>query len=276
MRPLWKGAISFGLVNIPVRLYAATERKDPQFHYIHRVCGSPVRYVKWCPYCGREVPAGEMVWGYEYEKGKHVLFGEEELERIPSPVPRTITIEDFIDVREIDPIYYDKTYFLEPAGGGAKAYALLRRAMKESGRVALARVAVRSKETLATVRLYGDGVLVMETMFWPDEIRSARTLDVPAEDETADREAQMARTLVDMLSAAFDPSKYRSERRERLQELIDAKIEGREVEGVRAPEAAKVIDLMEALRRSIAGAENKRAAEAATTAPERPAAGPVQ
>ncbi|MGE5485232.1 MAG: Ku protein [Ignavibacteriales bacterium] len=267
MRPLWKGAISFGLVNIPVRLYAATERKDPQFHYLHQVCGSPVKYLKWCPYCDREVRSEEIVWGYEYEKGKYLVFREDELEGIPSPAPRTITIEDFVDIREIDPVYFDKTYFLEPAEGGERAYALLRGAMRDSGRIAVARVAIRSKESLATVRQYGDGILVMETMFWPDEIRSAAALSVPAGDEMGEREAQMARTLVEMLSGAFDPAKYRSERRERLGEMIEAKMEGRGVEAPRPPEAAKVVDLMEALKRSIAGAEEKRARDGGTQVP---------
>lgn len=257
MRPLWKGSISFGLVNIPVRLYAATGRKDPRFHYIHRACGSPIKYVKWCTHCGREVSGDEIAWGHEYEKGKYVLLSDEDLESIPSPVARTVTIEDFVEASRIDPIHFDRSYFLEPADGGGRAYGLLRRAMKDSGRVALARVAIRSKESMATLRLYGDRVLVMATMFWPDEIRGAESLDVPLVDEVSEREAQMARTLVEMLSTEFDPSKYRSERRERLEAVIDAKVAGRDVE-VRPPEAAKVVDLMEALRRSIAGAENER------------------
>jgi DNA end-binding protein Ku len=231
-----------------------------------------VKYLKWCPYCNKEVQAKEIVWGYEYEKGQYLVFQEDELEAIPSPAPRTIVIEDFVDIREIDPVYFDKTYFLEPAEGGQRAYALLRGAMRDSGRIAVARVAIRSKESLATVRQYGEDVLAMETMFWPDEVRSAAALSVQAGDEAGEREAQMARTLVEMLSGAFDPAKYRSERRERLEEMIRAKTEGRRVETVRPPEAAKVVDLLEALKVSIAGAEGRRAREGDNQVPasERP------
>ncbi|NPV70919.1 MAG: Ku protein [Firmicutes bacterium] len=273
MRPIWKGSISFGLVTIPVRLYAATERKDPKFNYLHQPCGSPVRYLKWCPYCNREVPAEEIVWGYEYEKGRYVLLNEEDLNMVPAPEARALTIEDFIDIREIDPIYYDKTYFLEPGDGGARAYALLRQAMLDRGRIALARVALRSRETLATIRVYGGQVLVMETMMWPDEIRDTAGLQIPALGDVDRREAQMAQTLVDTLSAPFEPARYRSRGRERLVELIEAKVQGREIQEPRLPEAAKVVDLMEALKKSIARAGEGRptspAAEAGGAAGER-------
>jgi DNA end-binding protein Ku len=264
---LWKGAISFGLVNIPIRLYAATERRDPRFHYLHGECGSPIRYVKWCPYCKREVPAEEVVWGYEYERDKYVLFTDEELEALQAVPQKTIAIEDFIDMREVDPIFFDRAYFLEPVEGGARAYALLRRAMDESGRVAVARVAIRSKETLATVRTYGARALVMETMFWPDEVRPGESLAIPFGDEPEDREVQMATTLVNMLSSPFEPSKYRSDRRERLTRAISAKVEGRGVEAIRAPGVEGIADLAEALRHSIEAAQRRRTGGAA---------GPVQ
>lgn len=261
MRPVWKGSISFGLVTIPVRLYAATERRDPKLSHLHRTCGSPIRHVKWCPHCGREVPAEEIATGYEYEKGRYVLLSDEDLESIPAPEARALTIEDFVDIREVDPIYYDKTYFVELAEGGARAYSLLREAMRGRGRAAVARVALRSRETLAAIRLYGDTTLVMETMLWPDEVRDPAALQVPAGDQLDPREVQMAQMLVDMLSAPFDPSRYRSAARERLISIINARIRGREVQAPPAPEAERVVDLMEALKRSIARAGEGRAGE---------------
>lgn len=252
MRALWKGAISFGLVNIPVRLYAATEKQGVRFNYLHGECNTPVRYRKWCDTCDREVGQDEIVKGYEYARGQYVVLRDEDFERVPLPTARAVEIVDFVKLTEIDPIYYDKTYFLEPEEGAIKAYALLRRAMDDTGRIALARVAVRTRETLATVRVYQDQALVMETMFYPDEVREPRALEhIFATPALADREVDMAVQLVDNLSAPFEPEKYTDQYRAALRGIIRQKIEGDEVARVERPGRAPVIDLMEALRASI-------------------------
>jgi len=261
LRALWKGAISFGLVNIPVRLYAATEKKDVKFNYLHAECGTPVRYLKWCPTCNREITPEEISYGYEYEKGRYVTIKDEDLEGLPSRQAKTVDIIDFVDLAEIDPIYYDKTYFLEPAEGGEKAYALLRQTMEESGKIGIAKVAIRSKESLACVRVYEDGVLVMETMFYPEEIRSGQALTgIHGQYQVDTRELDMAKMLVRGLTAPFEASKYQSDYRARLRELIQAKIEGQEITEAPQPEMGRVIDLMEALRRSVEAVQQDRGA----------------
>jgi len=259
VRALWKGAISFGLVNIPVRLYAATEKKDVKFNYLHSQCGTPVRYLKFCPTCNREITQEEIVYGHEYEKGRYVTIKDEDLESIPAAQAKSVDIIDFVDLAEIDPIYFEKTYFLEPAEGGEKAYTLLRETMEESGKIGIAKVTIRTKESLACVRAYGDGVLVMETMFYPDEIRSAESIaGVRGEWQVDRREVEMANLLVSSLTAQFDPEKYQSGYRQRIRELIEAKIAGQEVTLAPRPEMGRVIDLMEALKRSVAAVQAER------------------
>lgn len=259
MRSLWKGAISFGLVNIPVKLYAATERKDLKFNYLHETCHTPIRYRKWCPSCDREVGAEEIVWGYEYEKGKYVVLRDEDFERVPLSTTKTIDIIDFVNLEEIDPIFFDKTYYLEPAEGGFKAYSLLRRAMEETGRVAVAKVVIRTKESLAAIRVYRGSALAMETMFFPDEVRSAEELaGINEEPRLHDNEIKMAVSLIGSLSGHFEATRYENEYRKALRALVEEKIAGREVAEVTAPETTKVVDLMEALRASIRLAEEER------------------
>ncbi len=268
MRTLWKGAITFGLVYIPVKLYAATEHKALKFHYLHEPCKTPVQYRKFCPTCGREVDRDEIVWGYEYAKGQYVILREEDFSHIPVPSTKVVDIVEFVDLTEIDPVYYDKTYFLEPVEGGLKAYGLLRRTMRETGRVAVAKVAIRTKESLAAIRVYQDRVLAMDTMFWPDEIRDWAELEgLAAEAPVNDNEMKMAKTLVDTLAGPFEPGKYTDEYRRALLEMVHAKIEGREVFAAREPEAAKVMDLMEALRASVKLAEEGRGQAGATGGP---------
>ncbi|HEY3314871.1 MAG TPA: Ku protein, partial [Bacillota bacterium] len=238
---------------------AATEHKDLRFHYLHEPCKTPVQYRKFCPSCQREVDQEEIVWGYEYAKGQYVILREEDFSHIPVPSTKVVDIVEFIDLAEIDPIFYDKTYFLEPAEGGLKAYGLLRRTMQETGRVAVAKVAIRTKESLAAIRVYQDRVLAMETMFWPDEIRDWAELEgLATEAAPNDNEVKMAKTLVDTLAGPFEPGKYDNEYRRALLEMVHAKIEGREVFAVREPEAARAMDLMEALRASVKLAEEHR------------------
>lgn len=283
MRSLWKGALSFGLVNIPVKLYAATESRDVHFHLLHRVCHTPIRYRRVCPACDREVEGEEIARGYELANGEYVLVEDEDLAALPLPSGRAVEILDFVRLDEIDPVYFEKTYYLEPADGGAKAYALLREVMRRRGRVALAKVALRHKESLACVRVFGGadgagagarggegggaGVLVLETMFYPDEVRSFAELESarrPA--EVAERELAMAEHLVESLSVAFDPERYRDDYREALLRVIEEKARGREVVAPEVREPARVIDLVAALEESIRRAEARRGAAPGTPA----------
>lgn len=251
MHSLWKGAISFGLVNIPVRLYTATEKKDLKFRYLHAACRTPIRYERVCPACNREVGQEEIVWGYEYEKDKFVVLDQADFESIPLETTRTIDILDFVSLEEIDPIFFEKSYYLEPGDGGQKAYALLKKAMRETGKIAVAKVVIRSKESLAVVRVHGKA-LVMETMFYPDEIRSTEALaNLEAEPALHENEITMATMLISNLSASFEPDKYTNEHRETLMELINARIQGEKFETPPPREQGRVIDLMAALEASL-------------------------
>lgn len=261
MRSMWKGAISFGLVNIPVKLYTATEKKDVKFNYLHSVCKTPVQYQKVCPVCQREVPMEEIVRGYEYQKGKYVLIAEEDLENLPAATARAVEILDFIDLAEIDPLYYDKSYYLTPNEGGQKAYALLKKAMQDTGKIAIAKVVIRSKQSLAAIRVHQEA-LVMETMFFPEEIRSTKFLaELDYQTELHDNELKMAISLINSLAATFDPEKYNNEYRAALMEVIQAKIAGEEISIPAQAPTGKVIDLMEALKASIQLAKTEKTAQ---------------
>lgn len=267
MRPIWKGALSFGLVYIPVKMYSATEKKDIRFHYLHRKCHTPIQYRRWCPACDTEVALADVVRGYEYEKDRYVVLEDEELLSEPADGGRSVNLLDFIDLTEIDPVYYDKTYYLAPADGGQKPYELLRRAMDEMGKVAVARVTVRTRETLAVVRVKGR-VLVMNTMLYPDEVRNPDILpELDYQVRLHENEGKMARSLVESLAAPFDPARYPDKRREALQEIIRAKVAGEALVSPAPSERAQVVDLVEALKQSIAKAKEDRG----TTAGPRPA-----
>lgn len=272
MRSMWKGSISFGLVTIPVKLYAATESKDVRFNLLHDECRTPIQYRKVCPNCDREVAQEEIVRGYEYEKGRYVIVRDEDLEAIPVAAARTLDIVDFVRLDQIDPIYFDKTYYLEPGEGGAKAYALLRRAMEETGRIAIARVVIRSKESLAAIRVFNNGVLAMETMHFPDEVRSPAGLTGIVAPELRPQELDMATGLIASLSSGdFTPEKFENEYRQAVLDVIAAKAAGEDVVQAAEPvERGRVVDLMEALRASIRQAEEARGAEAGA-----PATGPA-
>lgn len=276
MRAMWKGAISFGLVTIPVKLYAATEEKDLHFKQLHKRCGTPIRYKKFCPTCETEVEADQIIKGYEIEKERYVTVEEEELEAIPVAASRALEIVDFINLSEIDPVFYDKTYYLEPGDGGSKPYALLRRAMEETGRIAVAKVVMRSKESLAAIRVFREGVLAMETMHFPDEVRSPAGLKGIVEPELRPQELEMAKSLVVSLSSPFDPAKYQNEYRDAVLQLISAKAHGEQpLEAAAEPKAGRVVDLMDALRASIQAAEAERGGAApAAEAPAVAAAAP--
>ena len=262
LRAMWKGTISFGLVTIPVKLYAATESKDLRFNLLHEPCQTPIQYRKFCPSCEREVESGEIVKGYEFDRGRYVTLREEDFESIPLAARRTLEIVAFVRLSEIDPVYFDKTYYLEPGEGGAKAYALLRHAMEVTGRVAVARVVLRAKESLAALRVFRDGVLAMETMHFPDEVRSVAGLTGIAQPDLRPQEIEMATGLIESLTMPFTPERFENEYRKELLELIQDRIAGAPPAAPGpVPEQGRVVDLMEALRASIRAAEQQRAAQ---------------
>lgn len=264
MRTLWKGAISFGLVNVPIKMYTATEQKEIKFNYLHEKCKTPIKYERRCPTCNVEVSSEEIVWGYEFQKGQYVVLKEEDFERLPDGNTKTIDIIDFVDLTEIDPIYFEKSYYLEPNQGGEKAYALLRRAMQETGKIAIARVTIRSKETLVVLRVY-QNVLAMATIFYPDEIRSTAGLTgVQTEPSLHENEVTMANNLISNLSSHFNPTKYTNRYRDNLMAVIQTKITGGDVAVTPERETGKIIDLMEALRASIAATENQQPTKGAS------------
>ena len=254
MKTIWKGAISFGLVTIPVKVYGATEEKTLKFNQIHEPDGGRIKYKRVCSVDGEEVQYSEIVKGYEYEKDHYVVVTDEELESLPVPTARAIEIERFVDSEQIDPIYFQRSYYLVPDGTGVKAYHLLREAMSDDDKVAVAKVAFREKEHLATVRLR-ENVLVLETMFWPDEIREVRFDELDEDVELRPQELKMARSLIDSLTDDFEPKDFRDEYREALEDLISKKVQGEEITYAEPAEPSKVVDLMDALRASVEAAQ---------------------
>lgn len=252
MHTVWKGAISFGLVHVPVKMFSATEDKDISMRYIHKDCGSPLAYIRKCPSCEKEVEWEGIARGYEYEKGKFVLFEKEELEAIGTGANKEIKILDFIDLKEIDPIYYQKTYYLSPDQTGSNAYNLLLEAMRQSGKIGIAKVSIRSKSSLAAIRVIHD-CLSMETLFYPDEIRPVTQVpNLPETVNVNDKELTMAKMLIDQLSTPFEPTKYQDDYRVDLMNLINSKIAGEEIKIAPEMQQTNVIDLMAALQASLA------------------------
>jgi DNA end-binding protein Ku len=259
-RAIWSGAISFGLVNIPVKLYSAVSRKTVRFHQLDRADNQRIQQKRVNPRTGEEVPYENLVKGYEIGPDRYVIVTPEELDSLAPEKTRAIDIEDFVDLDQIDPIYYDHPYYLVPDKGSEKAYRLLLDAMRESGKVAIARVVIRSKEQLVAIRPR-DGVLTMETMLFADEVVPPDQLEDAPQDgqkKTTKRELDMAQQLIDSLSGDFEPDKYRDEYRDRVLDLIERKAEGEEIV-LEAPaeEPQQVPDLMAALEASIAGAKRQ-------------------
>ncbi len=258
-RAIWSGAISFGLVNIPVKLYSAVSRKTVRFHQIDAESGQRIRQQRVNPASGEEVPYEQIVKGYEIGPDRYVVITPEELESLEPEKTRTIDIEDFVDLEQIDPIYYDHPYYLAPDTGAAKAYKLLVDAMEDSGKVAVARVVLRSKEHLVAIRPR-HGALAMETMLFADEVIPSDGIeDMPTdgEVETSSRELEMAKQLIDSLTSEFEPGKYRDEYREKVLDLIERKAAGEEIAvQPEAPQPTKVPDLMAALEASLAAVKD--------------------
>jgi DNA end-binding protein Ku len=261
-RSIWSGAISFGLVNVPIKLYSAVSKKTVRFHQLHGETGTRIQQRRVDPSTGEEVSYEEIVKGYEIGKDRYVVITPDELESLDPEKTRTIEIEDFVEEAEIDPIYYDHPYYLAPATGAEKAYRLLLEAMKEAGRVAIARVVIRNKEQLVAIRPSGDA-LTMSTMNFADEVVSPEAIEeIGAEDgekaTATKRELDMAQQLIDSLTADFDPSKYHDTYRERVLELIERKAAGEEIAvAPEAPEPAAVPDLMAALEASLQEAKGR-------------------
>jgi len=264
MRTMWKGAISFGLVSIPVRVFPATEEKTLRFNQLHDADHGRIRYKRVCSKCGEEVPFEHIVKGYEYEKDRYVVLTDEEIDSVPIDSGRAIDIAQFVDADEIDPMLYKKSYYLVPDETGVKAYTLLRRALSEDDRVGIAKVSFRDKEHLAALRFHGD-VLVLETMFWPDEIRSAAFEELDKAVKVRPQEVEMARSLIDNLTDKWDPEAFADEYREALLGIVEKKVAGEEIEVVEAPEPERVVDLMEALKQSVEATKKRPAPKAKPT-----------
>jgi DNA end-binding protein Ku len=269
VRSIWKGAISFGLVTIPVKLYSATEQKDVSFHQVRRSDGSRIRYKRVAQADGEEVPYGEIAKGYELANGETVVLTDDDFADLPLTTSRAIDVLQFVPLEQVDPIFFEKTYYIEPDKAGTKPYVLLRDALEESGKVALVKVALRNRESLATLRVR-EGVFVLETMLWPDEIRKPDFGFLDEDVEVRPQELAMAGSLIETLSGDFDPSDYKDSYREALQEVIEAKIAGHEVKQPEQaqPTSGTVVDLMAALRASVEAAKAGRSggAEAANPA----------
>jgi DNA end-binding protein Ku len=262
-RAIWKGNISFGLVNIPIALYPATRREELKFRLLRKSDLSPVNYKRVAEKDGREVPWDQIVKGYEYEKGKYVVLKDEDFQRVDLEATQTVDIQEFVDQAEIDPVFFYKPYYLEPQKGGDKAYALLRDALKKSGKVGIAKVVIKTREYLAGVKPE-DGALVLELMHFAEELADTSRLRLPKNIAIGKREMDMATALIKSMSAKWNPKKYRDEFRQALMEVIEKKIEagGKEIEEKpkKAPKPTKVIDLVSVLQKSLAQTAKRPAA----------------
>ena len=258
-RAIWSGSVSFGLVNVPVKLVTATSPKDVRFHQLHATDGARIQQRRVCSQEGEEVPYDEIVKGYDLGGGRYVVIDPEELASVDAEATRTIDIEEFVDLDAIDPMYFEHSYYLLPDERAAKPYALLVEAMTRTNKVALGRFVLRTKQYWATLRAR-DGALVLATMLYADELVDPAELDLPDREDVAPnkREIDMASQLVESLSADFDPGRYHDEHREKVLELIEAKAEGQEIVAPEEPEApAAVVDLMAALEASLAAAKER-------------------
>ena len=260
-RAIWKGSISFGLVNIPIALYPATRREELTFRLLRKSDLSPVNYKRVAEKDGREVPWDQIVKGYEYEKGRYIVLREEDFQRVDLEATQTVDIQDFVDQEEIDPMFFYKPYYLEPQKGGDKAYALLRDALKDTNKVGIAKVVIKTRQYLAGVKPE-DGALVLELMHFADELADPEKLRVPKNIEVGRREMNMARSLIDSMAAKWEPKKYKDDYREALMEVIDEKVEagGKEIEEKprKALQPTKVIDLVSVLQKSLEQTGAKR------------------
>ncbi|MEU4766186.1 Ku protein [Actinosynnema sp. NPDC023794] len=267
MRSVWRGAISFGLVTIGVRLYTATEEHDVRFHQVHREDGGRIRYKRVCQVCGEEVAYADIAKGYELDDGRVVVMEAEDFDRLPVNTDRAIEVLEFVPVEEVDPIYFQKSYYLEPDKAATRPYVLLRTALERSGQLAVVKIAIRQRETLALLRARDD-LLVMHTMLWPDEVRKPEFEFLDADVEVRPQELKMASSLVESMAGSFDPGDFSDDYTAALEKVIEAKAEGAELpERPEVEEAGEVIDLMTALERSVEQAKSARGGRSAARKP---------
>ena len=264
-RPLWKGAISFGLVNVPVEVYPADQSHAVSFSMLDKRDFAPIGFKRYNKKSGEEVPWGNVVKGYEYEKGKYVVLQEEDFQRVDLEATQTVDIQDFVDLEEIDPMFFYKPYYLEPQKGGDKAYALLRDALKDTNKVGVAKVVIKTRQYLAGVKPE-DGALVLELMHFADELADPEKLHVPKKLEVGKREMNMAKSLIGSMTSKWEPEKYKDDYRKALMNVIEEKVEagGKEIEEKprKAPKPTKVIDLVSVLQRSLEQTGTKKKASA--------------
>jgi DNA end-binding protein Ku len=248
-RAIWSGVIGFGMVSIPVKLYSATSSKSISFHLLHEKCNTRIKELRWCPHCDRQVEYDELVRGYEYAKGEYVVISDEDMEKLPLASKNLISVNAFVKAAEIDPIYFNGSYYLEPDKAAARPFALLMQALQDKEMVGIGTVALRNKERLCALRAVG-GTILVEMLLYPDEIRVDLEQSTPAT-KVSKNELQMATTLIELMTQKFDPDNYKDRYREAMSELIEAKLEGQEVVAEKAPPQTKIVDLMDALRASV-------------------------
>jgi DNA end-binding protein Ku len=267
---VWKGHLTFGLISIPVRMFAAARGERVSFNQLHKVCHSRLRQPLFCPVCNRQVERSEIVKGYEYEKDQYVLFNDEELDKIEPPSAHVMEILEFVKLDEMDPLYFDASYYVSPEDAGVKAYQLLLKGMEETGYGAIAKLTMHQREHIVIIRPGAQG-MTLHTMFYSNEIRAAEA--VPNDKiELKDQEKKLADQLIQSLAAPWQPEKYRDEYQENLKGMIQAKLKGQEVTEVAQPHMAPVIDLMEALKKSLAEKKAPPAAQEQTAKPAAAAA----
>ena len=261
-RSIWKGAISFGLVTIPIRVYGAVEEKDLSFRQVHAKDGGRIRQKRVCEKCGEEVEYADLAKGYEAADGRMAILEKTDFDNLPLTTTKAVDVVQFVEASEIDPIAFDKPYYLEAEPTGQKPYVLLRDALKESGKVAVVKVALRSREALAVIRVTGD-VMVMQTMLWPDEVRDASFAAPPADVKASKAEVAMATMFIDQMSGTFQPSDFTDSYREALEAVVSSKLDGVVLPESEesAPAETNVVDLVAALRASVEAAKARRAEE---------------
>lgn len=259
MRAIWKGSVSFGLVNVPIRLYSATENHDVQFRQVHREDGGRIRYKRICSIDGEEVAYDDIAKGYETEDGEMVVLTDEDFTDLPSRTSKEIGVVKFVPADQIDPMWLDKSYYLEPDRSATKPYALLRDALEAEKRMAIVTVSIRTRMTMAVLRVR-DGVIVMQTMMWPDEIRSPDFAVLEEETHATEQELAMAHLLIDQLAGDFEPEEYEDDYAVALKALVKAKVEGGQVRApaAAAEQAGEVVDLLAALAKSVEKAKAAR------------------
>jgi DNA end-binding protein Ku len=263
MRAIWKGNISFALVSIPISLFSATRKNELSFHYLHKKDMSPVSYKRFCDSENVEVPWEDITRGYEYERDQYVEITDEDLDKADVELSKTIQIQEFVQEDEIDPVYFDKPYYLEPQKGGERAYALMRDALAESGKVGIAKVVLKSREHLAAVKSVGN-LLTLQTMRFAHEIVDSGSLNVPQKTDVSKKEMDLANTLIDSMSDKFDPGKYKDDYYDKVLGIIQMKVAGvsPQAPAPKGPAPAKVVDLMEILKQSLSETKKSKGSRA--------------